>query len=115
MDKLHNTIQLHILISVYIKDTICDRGSGEYKKIIEFVSDVDELLEQRQFENLGESEEEMSDSDYKGISLTLNVSNDTPDCHLSGRIDFLLMGGRRSMHLNDPAKMVYRSTINRRR
>lgn len=90
MNKPRNTIQLHILINIYVRDSICNRGSDEYEKFIDFVCDVDELLELRKFEVLGESEKVLSDSDAQGISLTLNVSKNIPGFHISGKIDFLI-------------------------
>ena len=90
MNEPRNIIQLHILINIYIRDSICNRGSDEYEKFIDFVCDVDELLELRKFEVLGESEKVLSDSDAQGISLTLNVSKNIPGFHISGKIDFLI-------------------------
>lgn len=61
-----------------------------YKKFIEFVNKVDELLELRNFEVLGESEktDRDSESEYRGI--VVNVVKVTDDLHVSGKIEHIL-------------------------
>lgn len=60
--------------------------SAAYKQFIKFVNKVDELLEKRGFEILGESEKDRSkdESVYKGIIF--NVSKDTATKHISAKI-----------------------------
>lgn len=71
----------------FVKGMPFDINSEVYKNFIEFVNKVDELLEKREFEFLGESERQDSDSEsiYRGI--VLNISKDTPFNHISGKIE----------------------------
>lgn len=68
-------------------DRPVDKDSEIYKKFIDLVNKVDELLELRNFTVLGETEDMKSDweSEYRGI--VLNVSKDLPGgIHVFGKI-----------------------------
>ena len=67
-----------------------DRNSEAYKNFIEFVNKVDELLELRQFDVLGESDSEHLDfeSVYRGI--VFNICKDVDDKHISGKIEHII-------------------------
>ena len=71
----------------FVKDEPFDTNSEVYKNFIKFVNKVDELLEKREFEFLGESERQDSDSESIYRRIVLNISKNTPLGRISGKIE----------------------------
>ena len=63
-----------------------DTNSEAYKNFIEFVNKVDELLELRKFEVLGESEKAWHDSESTYRGILINLAKTLSENHISGKI-----------------------------
>lgn len=66
--------------------TELDTNSDAYKNFIEFVNKVDELLELRGYDVLGESEYTKTDSESQYRGIVFNTVKDINNVHISGKI-----------------------------